>query len=101
MPRMTDERKGVPLHTKILIALVLGAAIGVAVNLSMPPPVRNAAGETEPTWLDHLITYVMRPIGEIFLRLLFLTVIPLVFSSLSVGVAQLGAMGNLGRIGVK
>lgn len=54
-----------------------------------------------PTWLDHLIAYVMRPIGDVFLRLLFLTVIPLVFASLALGVAQLGRMGNLGRIGLK
>src|SRR5688572_14694501 len=105
MRRMTDESKGVPLHTKILIALVLGAAIGVTVNLlAAPPPIRSqtlllfgvhspaggpastlatlhlALAKPDPTWLDLLITYVMRPVGEIFLRLLFLTVIPLVFS---------------------
>jgi DAACS family dicarboxylate/amino acid:cation (Na+ or H+) symporter len=85
--------RGVSLHTKILIALLAGAAAGVTVNFLTPKPT--------PAWLDHLITYVMRPLGDIFLRMLVLVVIPLVFASLALGVAQLGRMGNLGRIGAK
>jgi DAACS family dicarboxylate/amino acid:cation (Na+ or H+) symporter len=121
------QEKGVSLHTKILIALFAGALVGIAVNLAMSKPSRvpeqvlylsidttgGLAGllptaavaaqltPAQPTWLDYLITYVMRPIGEVFLRLLFLTVIPLVFASLALGVAQLGRMGNLGRIGFR
>ncbi|MCI0376746.1 MAG: dicarboxylate/amino acid:cation symporter [Gemmataceae bacterium] len=117
------KAKGIPLHTKILLALILGAALGITANyaqrpaafqpkllalLSVQPCVglpfsalATAYAPAPPTWIDHLITYVMHPVGQIFLRLLFLTVIPLVFASLSVGVAQLGAMGNLGRIGLK
>jgi DAACS family dicarboxylate/amino acid:cation (Na+ or H+) symporter len=125
---MSDEHgKGVSLHTKILIALLAGAAVGIAVNLLVPRPnplprqllvlnidpsggiagampISAIAAQLEPpppSWVDLLITYVMRPIGDVFLRLLFLTVIPLVFSSLALGVAQLGRMGNLGRIGLK
>lgn len=119
--------RGIPLHTKILIALLAGASLGIAVNLLMARPSRipahmllfsvDATGgfpgalpfaalavplqPTPPTWLDYLIQYVMRPIGDVFLRLLFLTVIPLVFASLALGVAQLGRLGNLGRIGFK
>jgi DAACS family dicarboxylate/amino acid:cation (Na+ or H+) symporter len=44
---------------------------------------------------------VMEPIGQIFLRLLFLTVVPLVFASLAVGVAQIGSLGAVGRVGGK
>jgi len=117
---MSDTHgKGVSLHTKILIALIAGMAAGISVNMLMPKPdpvpkyVLYLAADmplaaiavemqTPPaTWLDHLINYVMRPIGDVFLRLLFLTVIPLVFASLALGVAQLGRMGNLGRIGLK
>lgn len=123
---MSSESKGVPLHTKILLALVLGATAGIVTNVFTPRAalepsqlllVRPLAGygpwtgpltslpvalaPPAPTFVDGLITYVMRPMGEVFLRLLFLTVIPLVFSSLATGVAQLGAMGHLGRIGLK
>lgn len=119
--------RGVSLHTRILVALVAGASIGITVNLltarpTVPPahflylmanpsggfpsalPIAGIAAQLEPTpptWLDHLITYGMRPIGDVFLRLLFLTVIPLVFASLALGVAQLGRTGNLGSIGLK
>ena len=123
----TSPQRGIPLHTKILLALILGAVLGVTVNFLTPranlrpesllllsaTPGMGVPGSlpvaalpvalpaASPSWVDLLITYVMRPMGEIFLRLLFLTVIPLVFSSLATGVAQLGAMGNLGRIGFK
>ncbi len=87
------DHRGVALHTKILIALVMGALIGSVVNLMV--------GGTETPWLEALITYVFNPIGQVFLAMLFMTVIPLVFSSLSLGVAQLGMEKDLGRIGAK
>jgi DAACS family dicarboxylate/amino acid:cation (Na+ or H+) symporter len=93
---MTDEvnedRPGMPLHNKILLALALGIVAGVSVNL---------LALADHPWVDWTIRYVMNPVGRIFLNLLFLTVIPLVFSSLALGVAQLGRLGNLGRIGAK
>lgn len=125
---MTEpEGKGIPLHTKILLALILGAGAGITINLLTPKPafqpeilhllaIQPEAGypaglplaaapavlpPPRTTWLDWIITYIMQPVGQVFLRLLFLTVIPLVFSSLALGVAQLGSMGSLGRIGLK
>lgn len=83
--------EGSSLHTRILLALVLGAAAGVSVNLLFP---------ASPV-VDWMLRYVMRPVGEIFLRLLFLTVVPLVFTSLALGVARFGDLGSLGRIGAK
>jgi len=41
---------------------------------------------------------VLDPIGQIFLRLLFFVVVPLVFASLALGVAQLGELGKLGPL---
>lgn len=85
-------------HTRILIGLALGAAAGCAVNAAFvepgPPP-------GVPEWLRLLNQNVTEPIGQIFLRLLFLTVVPLVFSSLAVGVAQIGSFGAVGRVGTK
>jgi DAACS family dicarboxylate/amino acid:cation (Na+ or H+) symporter len=125
MANMASEGKGVSLHTKILLALVLGAVAGSTANVLthrwpqevlLPLMIAPEAGlpgalpwsgllqqfqPPPPTWSDLLIQYVMNPIGQIFLRLLFLTVVPLVFASLALGVAQLGSRGNLGRIGLK
>jgi DAACS family dicarboxylate/amino acid:cation (Na+ or H+) symporter len=45
--------------------------------------------------------HITDPIGQLFLRLLLLLVVPLVFSSLVIGVAGLGDLRRIGRIGVK
>lgn len=85
-------------HTRILLGLVLGAAAGCLVNALFvepgPPP-------KPPEWLRQLNRNVTEPIGQIFLRLLFVTVVPLVFCSLAVGVAQIGSIGAVGRVGGK
>lgn len=82
----------IPLHTKILIGLVLGAVVGGTLNSLM------GAGAPNLVFLADQIT---NPIGQLFLRLLLLLVIPLVFSSLVVGVAGLGDLRRIGRIGIK
>jgi DAACS family dicarboxylate/amino acid:cation (Na+ or H+) symporter len=51
--------------------------------------------------LASFITYVTGPIGRIFLNLLFMLVIPLLFSALVLGVAGMGDPRALGRIGLK
>ncbi|MBI2213813.1 MAG: dicarboxylate/amino acid:cation symporter [Acidobacteria bacterium] len=81
-----------PLHTKILIGLVAGAAIGGGANAIL--------GADSPS-LKGFTSWVAEPIGTLFLRLLLLLVVPLVFSSLVVGVAGLGDIRKIGRVGVK
>jgi len=44
---------------------------------------------------------VASPVGQIFLRLLLMTVIPLVFCSIVLGVAGLGDIRKVGRVGVR
>lgn len=92
---MTDSRVteagGMPLHTKMLIGFAVGTLAGIAANLLVG----------DAPWLDTLITYVTDPIGQLFLRLLFMIVVPLVFSALVLGVVEIGDPGALGRIGIK
>ena len=80
-------------HWKIMIGLGLGAVVGIIANL--------IASENQPATevLDVIIDAVAHPIGQIFLRLLFIVVVPLVFSSLASGVASLGDLTKLGKIG--
>jgi DAACS family dicarboxylate/amino acid:cation (Na+ or H+) symporter len=47
------------------------------------------------------VANITEPIGTLFLRLLLMIVVPLVFSSLVVGVAGIGDVRKLGRIGLK
>jgi DAACS family dicarboxylate/amino acid:cation (Na+ or H+) symporter len=87
-----DKPKGIPLHTKILIGLALGVIAGISVN--------KLLGGDHPTvvWIVDNIT---QPVGQLFLRLLLMIVVPLVFSSLVVGVAGIGDIRKLGRVGLK
>jgi DAACS family dicarboxylate/amino acid:cation (Na+ or H+) symporter len=87
-----DKPKGLALHTRILIGLAVGVSAGVAVNF--------AFGGDHPrvAWVVDNIT---QPIGQLFLRLLLMIVVPLVFSSLVVGVAGIGDVRKLGRVGLK
>jgi dicarboxylate/amino acid:cation (Na+ or H+) symporter, DAACS family len=89
---ITHSGKGMPLHTKILVGLVAGAIVGLVVNLTIGPQ------HSLVTWTNK---YVAGPIGQIFLRLLFMVVMPLVFSSIALGVAGLGDLRKVGRVGGK
>ncbi len=87
-----DKPKGLALHTKILIGLIVGVVAGVTVN--------RMFGGDHPgvAWTIDNITH---PIGQLFLRLLLMIVVPLVFSSLVVGIAGIGDIRKLGRVGLK
>ena len=52
-------------------------------------------------WVEILTTYVTVPIGQIFLRLLFMLVIPLLFSALVVGISEMGEVRSLKRVGLR
>jgi DAACS family dicarboxylate/amino acid:cation (Na+ or H+) symporter len=80
-----------PLPTRILIGLGTGLVLGIVANLFF----------SQAPWLDPLIRYVAYPIGQIFLRLIFMIVIPLIFAALTLGVAELGDLRRLGRVGIK
>lgn len=84
--------KGIPLHTKILLGLLVGAVLGVAANLTI------GADHPLVAWVNR---YLAGPIGQIFLRLLFMIVMPLVFASIALGVAGLGDLRRVGRVGGK
>lgn len=87
-----DKPRGLALHTKILIGLVVGVLAGIAVN-------QIVGGDNENvTWTIKNIT---EPVGQLFLNLLLMIVVPLVFSSLVVGVAGIGDVRKLGRVGLK
>src|SRR5688572_17406287 len=76
-----DKPKGMALHTKILIGLLVGVIAGLAVN-------RWLGGE-DPR-IAQFVSNVTQPIGTLFLNLLLMIVVPLVFASLVVGVAGIG-----------
>jgi len=80
------------LHTKILLGLLAGIVLGVAVNLTVGP---------DNSIVEGINTYVAVPVGQVFLRMLFMVVVPLVFASVALGVAGVGDIRKAGRLGAK
>ena len=76
---------------RILVGFVAGAVLGIATHALFPDHPR----------VEQLVANVTEPLGKLFLRLLILTIVPLIFSSLVLGVTGLGDLRKLGRVGVK
>lgn len=85
------KRQGFSLQWQMLAGFLIGLVAGLIAN----------ATSADSAWVDWVTTYVTGPIGQIFLRLLFMLVIPLLFSALVVGVAEMGDIRALKRVGWK
>src|SRR5688572_15109635 len=79
------------LPFQMLAGLLGGLALGTASHVLL-------AGSPA---VDALVRYAIEPAGQIFLRLLFVLVIPLVISALALSIAELGDLRRLGRIGLR
>lgn len=77
------------LHTRILLGLLAGAAAGTTVNL-----LTDGGPGTQ-----RFVSLVTEPVGRMWLAALIMVVIPLIVSTLALGVAGLGSLKQLGRIG--
>ncbi len=84
-------RRPWPMHWKMALGFVLGLVVGLVVHYAV-----GKAG-----WVETLTTYVTQPFATVFLRLIFMLVLPLLFSALVVGVAEMGDIRALGRVGWK
>lgn len=83
-------KKGIKISLawQILIALILGIIAGTVLH-------------NQPESRDWLIANVLKPAGDIFIHLIKMIVVPIVVSSLIIGIAGVGDAKKLGRIGVK
>jgi DAACS family dicarboxylate/amino acid:cation (Na+ or H+) symporter len=75
----------------MLVGLLAGATLGTAAHVLFP----------DSLVLDGLVRFGTEPAGQVFLRLLFMLVIPLVLTALSLGVAALGDLRRLARVGAR
>lgn len=111
---MTDSQtdasppRRLPLHTKILIGLMVGVALGLTANWLGAQPVvdgvvnpvdSNANGVHDQ--VEWVALNIADPVGKIFLRLMFMVVLPLVFSALSLAVVEIGDLRRLGSLGLR
>lgn len=86
------EKKGMSLSTTIFVALITGAVLGVLIHYFVP------ASYVRDTIIIEGILYV---IGQGFIRLMQMLVVPLVFCSLVCGSMAIGDTKTLGKVGVK
>ena len=86
-----EDKKGLSLQWKMVIGLLVGLIGGLIAYMT----------SQDALWVGWVTTYVTGPIGQIFLRLLFMLVIPLLFSALVMGIAEIGEMRSLKRVGIR
>ena len=86
------EKKKMGLSTKIFIALLLGAIFGLSINFFLPSGVLKD---------EILINGILYIVGNGFIRLMQMLVIPLVMCSLICGTMSIGDTKTLGKVGVK
>jgi len=80
----------------VAIALVLGIVVGELLNLTL-----GSSGMAKPSPLLNQIIEIFTVLTDIFLRLIKMIIAPLVFSTLVVGMAKMGDIQTVGRIGIK
>lgn len=80
--------------TQILSGLVLGVAAGLVAKELVTTP---DGLERLAWWLGNVI----QPLGKLFIRVIFMIVIPLIFAAIVLGVAEMGDVRKLGRVGLK
>lgn len=89
---MEKEKKKIGLTTQIFLGLIIGAIIGIILNYFVPSStIRD----------DVIINGVLYVIGQGFIRLMQMLVVPLVFCSLVCGSMAIGDTKKLGNVGVK
>ena len=87
----SPKRRGLELQWQMLIGFLVGLVGGLIVYSTQ----RGAA------WVEVVTTYVTQPIGQVFLRLIFMLVLPLLFSALVVGISEMKEIQSLKRVGLR
>jgi dicarboxylate/amino acid:cation (Na+ or H+) symporter, DAACS family len=85
------NKKKFPLHVKIFIGLISGLLFGLLANIFLN-------GNQNIVWLVGNVAY---PVGQIFLRMIFMIIVPLIFTAIVLGVADFRDLKKIGRVGGK
>ena len=81
------KKEKLPLHTKIMLGLVIGLVFGLICIFTGIP--------------NQFVIFYIKPFGAIFVNALKMVAMPLILASLIVGVANLGDISKLSRMGGK
>ena len=81
---MTPATARKPLYTHLYFQVLAGIALGVALGYVWP-----ATGAA------------MKPVGDGFIKIIRMMIAPIIFTTVVVGIARMGEMKDVGRIGVR
>lgn len=84
-------KKSLPLHSKILLGLLIGLILGLLCNILFE-------GNENLKWV---VDNISNPLGQIFIRMIFMIVIPLIFTAIVLGVADFRDVHKIGVVGLK
>ena len=87
-----DAGRRWPMPWKMGLGFGLGLLLGLAVHLG--------AG-ADAAWVQAFTRWVTTPASNLFLNLIFMLIVPLLFSALVMGISEMGDIRALGRIGWK
>ena len=79
------------LHNKIILGLFIGLILGLISNILFK-------GDETLKWI---VNNISNPIGQIFIRMIFMIVIPLIFTAIVLGVADFKDVHKIGVVGLK
>lgn len=94
MPDMRRRLGSTPLHTKILVMMVLGAVGGLLAQVLAPGGSKNKT-------LEFFNDVIAQNVGALFMTMIFMVVVPLLFSALVNGVAEVGSAAKFGKMGLR
>src|SRR5678816_440019 len=81
---MSRPSEKAPIYTHLYFQVIVGIALGVAVGYLWP---KTGAG--------------LRPLGDGFIKLIRMMIAPIIFGTVVVGIAKMGDMKSVGRIGLR
>jgi len=76
----SPKKKGAGLYLQVLVAIALGTALGAL----------------RPEWGQ-----AMKPLGDVFVKLIKMLIAPIVFCTVTAGIAGMGDLKKVGRVGAK
>jgi aerobic C4-dicarboxylate transport protein len=74
----------VPLYRRLYFQVLLGILAGIVLG-----------------WVRPDLGVAMKPLGDAFIKLIRMVIAPIIFATVVVGIAKMGDMKEVGRIGVK
>lgn len=96
---MSQKKQNLTVY--ILVAMVIGAVVGQLIHLYFPETIqiKDASGELKSIVRSEYIGQYFKILTSVFLRLVQMIIAPLVITTLIVGIAKMGNLKAVGRVG--